>query len=263
MKKRLITLLLTMSVAASMAVSASAADYTFKTDPNPEYYGSTNYVDLYSADYKYGGRNQIDYDIPEIRYGLSQQFLESSLNNPYLGSGIQYGVTASGGGNTSINYPGSDFSSSSIISGGGLIDVIYRPSVTLKDLKQSDGSIGTVSISRVGLKAKVYEGATDASMAKGAGHYTGSSLYEGNIGLFGHNRGSNAYFAKLKNVKIGDTVTYKTSVGTKTYEVVFVGTIASTDFSYLNEMGDNRITMITCIANQPSLRLCVQAVEID
>ena len=213
MKKRLITLLLTMSVAASMAVSASAADYTFKTDPNPEYYGSTNYVDLYSADYKYGGRNQIDYDIPEIRYGLSQQFLESSLNNPYLGSGIQYGVTASGGGNTSINYPGSDFSSSSIISGGGLIDVIYRPSVTLKDLKQSDGSIGTVSISRVGLKAKVYEGATDASMAKGAGHYTGSSLYEGNIGLFGHNRGSNAYFAKLKNVKIGDTVTYKTSFG--------------------------------------------------
>ena len=32
--------------------------------------------------------------------------------------------------------------------------------------------------------------------------------------------------------------------------------------SYLNEMGDNRITLITCIANQPSLRLCVQAVEI-
>jgi len=37
---------------------------------------------------------------------------------------------------------------------------------------------------------------------------------------------------------------------------------AYTDFSYLNEMGDNRITLITCIANQPSLRLCVQAVEI-
>ena len=33
-------------------------------------------------------------------------------------------------------------------------------------------------------------------------------------------------------------------------------------YSYLNEMGDNRITLITCIANQPSLRLCVQAVEI-
>ena len=260
MKKRITTLFLTLSLAASMAVSSSAADYTFKTDPNPVYYGSTNYVDLYDAQYNYGGNNQIDYDIPAITYGLSQQFLETSLNNPYLWSGIQYGIFGSG---SVVTYPESDFSGNSIISGGGLIDVIYRPSYTLADLQQQDGSIGTVSISRVGLKAKVYEGATDASMAKGAGHYTGSGLYDGNIGLFGHNRGSNAYFAKLKNVKIGDTVTYKTSVGTKTYEVNFVGTIASTDFSYLNEMGDNRITMITCIANQPSLRLCVQATEID
>lgn len=261
MKKRLLCLCMTAVLTLGLAANASAADYTFSTDPEPEYYGSTFYEDLYEAQYNYGGRNQIDYDIPEIRYGLSQEFLETSLNNPYLGSGIQYGITSSG--NISVNYPQSDFSDSSIISGGGLIDVIYRPSYTVADLTQSDGSIGTVSISRVGLKAKVYEGATDASMAKGAGHYSGSGLYDGNIGLFGHNRGSNAYFAKLKNVKIGDTVTYKTNQGTKTYEVNFVGTIASTDFSYLNEMGDNRITMITCIADQPSLRLCVQAVEID
>ena len=80
--------------------------------------------------------------------------------------------------------------------------------------------------------------------------------------LFGHNRGSHAYFAKLKNVKIGDIVEYKTAIGTKTYQVTFVGSISYTDYSYLNEMGDNRITLITCIANQPSLRLCVQAVEI-
>lgn len=55
---------------------------------------------------------------------------------------------------------------------------------------------------------------------------------------------------------------YKTAIGTKTYQVTFVGSISYTDYSYLNEMGDNRITLITCIANQPSLRLCVQAVEI-
>lgn len=99
-------------------------------------------------------------------------------------------------------------------------------------------------------------------MLKGAGHYSGSGLYDGNIGLFGHNRGKCAYFGKLKNAKVGDTVTYKTNQGTKTYEVRIVTTIANDDYSYLNEMGDNRITMITCIANQPSLRLCVQAVEI-
>ena len=125
-----------------------------------------------------------------------------------------------------------------------------------------DGSIGKVSIDRVSLSCKVYEGATDSSMSKGAGHYTSSGIYTGNIGLFGHNRGSHAYFAKLKNVKIGDIVEYKTAIGTKTYQVTFVGSISCTDYSYLNEMGDNRITLITCIANQPSLRLCVQAVEI-
>ena len=259
MKRKTIPILvLTLALMASMAVSASAADYSFTTDPKPDYYGSTNYEDLYDAGYNYGARNQIDYDIPELKYGLSQEFLESSLNNPYLSSGIQYGI---GGGSGTTMYPESDFSNSSIIS-GGTIEIPYRPHLTVADLTQKDGSIGTVSIKRIGLSAKVYEGATDASMAKGAGHYTGSGLYDGNIGLFGHNRGSHAYFAKLKNAKVGDTVTYTTNQGIRTYEVTFVGTIGSTDYSYLNEMGDNRITMITCIANQPSLRLCVQAVEI-
>lgn len=256
--KSILTLCCAVTMALGMASQASAADYSFKTSANPEYYGSTNYEDLYDAGYNYGAQNQIDYDIPELKYGLSQEFLESSLNNPYLGSGIQYGI---GGSSGATVYPESDFSNSSIIT-GGTVELPYHPYLTVSDLTQKDGSIGTVTISRVGLSAKVYEGATDASMAKGAGHYTGSGLYDGNIGLFGHNRGSNAYFAKLKNVKLGDQVVYKTNQGTKTYEVTFVGTISYTDYSYLNEMGDNRITMITCIANQPSLRLCVQAKEI-
>ena len=256
--KRILTLCCTLALMASMAVTASAADYSFSTSANPEYYGSTNYEDLYDAAYNYGRTNQIDYDIPEIKYGLSQEFLETSLNNPYLGSGIQYGIS---GGSATTVYPESDFSNSSIIN-GSTIEIQYRPYLTVADLTRSDGSIGTVSIKRVGMTAKVYEGATDASMNKGAGHYTGSGLYDGNIALFGHNRGSHAYFAKLKNVKVGDEVVYQTNQGTKTYEVTFVGTIAYTDYSYLNEMGDNRITMITCIANQPSLRLCVQAKEI-
>jgi LPXTG-site transpeptidase (sortase) family protein len=247
----------------SLAVSAHAADYSFSTTPSTNYYGSTNYEDKYDAAYKYGGTNQIDFDIPALKYGLSQEFLESSLSNPYLTSGTQYGLGSSGSTTTatdSSGYPDVDFSS---VSSGGSFDVSYVPSVTLSELTRSDGSIGTVSIARVGLSAKVYEGATTESMAKGAGHYETSGIFTGNIGLFGHNRGSHAYFANLKNVKLGDTVTYETSAGTKTYKVTFVGSISYTDYSYLNEMGDNRITLITCIANQPSLRLCVQATEIQ
>lgn len=137
----------------------------------------------------------------------------------------------------------------------------YTPDVSMSQLKKSDGSYGTVSISRVGLSAKIYEGATNESMAKGAGHYVDTAAWNGNVGLFGHNRGSHAYFAQLKNVKLGDTVKYTTVMGTRSYKVTFAGTISYTDFSYLNAMGDNRITLITCVADQPTLRFCVQAVE--
>ena len=256
--KRLLTLCCVLTMALGMATSASAADYSFKTSASPVYYGSTNYEDLYDAGYNYGARNQIDYDIPEIQYGLSQEFLETSLSNPYLSSGIQYGLSS---GSATTVYPESDFSNSSIMT-GSTIEVTYRPTLTVADLTRPDGSIGTVSISRVGLTAKVYEGATDASMKKGAGHYTGTGLYDGNISLFGHNRGNNPHFGKLKNVQVGDVVVYKTNQGERTYQVTFVGNISYTDHSYMNEMGDNRITMITCVANQPSLRLCVQAQEI-
>lgn len=79
--KRLLTLCCALSMALGMVPFASAADYSFETSANPVYYGSTNYEDLYDAGYNYGARNQIDYDIPEIQYGLSQEFLESSLNS--------------------------------------------------------------------------------------------------------------------------------------------------------------------------------------
>ena len=163
--KRILTLCCMLTMALGMASSASAADYSFETSANPVYYGSTNYEDLYDAGYNYGARNQIDYDIPEIQYGLSHEFLETSLNNPYLSSGIPYGLS---GGSATTVYPESDFSNSSIISGGSLIEVPYQPSVTITDLKQKDGSIGKVSIDRVSLSCKVYEGATDSSMSKEA-----------------------------------------------------------------------------------------------
>ena len=142
MKQNIITLFLTLSIASGMAVSANAADYTFKTDPNPEYYKSTNYEELYDAGYNYGAQNQIDFDIPELKYGLSQEFLETSLNNPYLRSGVQYGIGI--GSSTSV-YPESDFSYSDSTN-GGTIEIPYQPYLTVADLTQKDGSIGSVSI---------------------------------------------------------------------------------------------------------------------
>lgn len=148
--KNLLSLCCTLTMAFGLVNSANAADYTFKTDPNPDYYKSTSYEDLYDAQYRFGARNQIDYDIPEIKYGLAQEFLETSLNNPYLSGGIQYGLGGSSGTST---YPDMDYSSSGSIS-GGTIELPYRPALTVADLMQKDGSIGTVSIKRIGSAPK-------------------------------------------------------------------------------------------------------------
>ena len=110
---------------------------------------------------------------------------------------------------------------------------------------------------------KVWEGETSSSMAKGLGHYSSTSGWDGNVGVCGHNRGAKYTIGSIKNLKAGDTITYTTIYGTRTYEVVLVKTISSSDWSYLQATTDNRITITTCLANQPSKRVCVQAVEVS
>ena len=100
-------------------------------------------------------------------------------------------------------------------------------------------------------------------MKKGIGHIASTSAWDGTIGLVGHNRGSNDYFRKLKNLELGDEITYKTKLGTREYEVTFIGRINETDWSRLQYTDDNRITLITCVEDVPDKRLCVQAVEVD
>ena len=76
-----------------------------------------------------------------------------------------------------------------------------------------------------------------------------------------HNRGTKYAIGSIKDLKIGDTITYTTVYGTRTYEVSYVGTIDGTDWSRLQATADNRITITTCLANQPEKRVVVQAIE--
>ena len=129
-------------------------------------------------------------------------------------------------------------------------------------MKQSDGSIGTVKIPSLGLTRKVWEGETTDNMAKGMAHYRSTSAWDGNVCLCGHNRGYTYAIGTIRNLKQGDTITYTTVYGTRTYAVVSVETISSTDWSRLQTTADNRLTLTTCLANQPEKRVCVQAVEV-
>ena len=97
---------------------------------------------------------------------------------------------------------------------------------------------------------------------KGLGHYSSTSAWDGNVGVCGHNRGSKYAIGSIKDLEQGDTITYTTIYGTRTYAVSLVKIISNSDWSYLQATSDNRITLTTCLANHPESRVVVQAVEV-
>lgn len=259
-QKRYISALITAVVLlTALTANAAAADYNILTEKETEYYGPTSYEDAYGA-YNYGELNRIDYEIPELPYGSSSNAQVGAMERTPLpgsvsagGDGIAYGII---GG----EYPGSTYST--------MPETSYPQTTVPKtlftdaaDLKRSDGSVGTLKIPSLGITMKAYPGTSNSSMAKGLGHFTTTSGWDGNIGLCGHNRGSKYVIGSIKDLNIGDTIKYTTTEGTRTYSVTFVGKISNTDWSYLNATTDNRITLITCSAGESTLRWCIQAVE--
>lgn len=79
----------------------------------------------------------------------------------------------------------------------------------------------------------------------------------------GHNRGyENSYFARINELEEGDILTYKTKFYTREYRVDNIQTIFDDDWSLLENTKENKLTLITCIANKKNQRLCVQATQI-
>lgn len=247
MKRLLAISLAVLSLTTALAAPASALEYTFETESSADYYGSTSYEDIYGSQYNYGGVNAIDfYDPTTVEYTP----VSSPIFTPAAGT-VSPGTTMPTYDAT-VSYP--DLWGDTVVQ-----QVSYTDPSTLT---RADGSIGTLKIPSLGISMKAYAGATTASMKKGVGHFSETSGWFGNIGLAGHNRNAAYVIGSIKDLKLGDTISYTTSLGTRTYAVSFVGNILSTDWSYLQATADNRITLITCLADQPSLRVCVQAKEV-
>ena len=136
------------------------------------------------------------------------------------------------------------------------------PNITTTEtgsLLYADGTLGILKISKLGLNVKVYEG--ENNLEKGVGHFADTAVFAGNVAIAGHNRGVNSYFGEIHHLKLGDEITYTTKLGTKKYAVTSVRKINAADFSFLRETSDNRLTLITCVKNEPNFRRCVQARE--
>jgi sortase A len=129
-------------------------------------------------------------------------------------------------------------------------------------LYYADGSIGTLYIPKLGKTIKVYEGESVENMKKGIGHFADTSAWDGNVSFAGHNRGAAAYFSFVKDLAVGDKISYTTPYGARTYEVYHKVKIAETDYSGLGWSPENILSLITCVADEPALRYLVQAREV-
>ncbi len=129
--------------------------------------------------------------------------------------------------------------------------------------KYSDGSIGTLIIDDIGLRERIYETVELDTLAKGIGHFSETSMWDGNVSLAAHNRGSASYFADIDKLDIGDVIKYTTKEGTRNYKVYSVQKISETDTSVLMDTYDNTITLITCVRNDRDYRWCVKGVEVN
>ena len=174
-------------------------------------------------------------------------------------------VSGSGSGTAAIGSSGTVYypPAEGIVDGTAEVTTGSASKFTLPDgLFYDDGSLGRLKIPSIGVNVKVYEDESLESLAKGAGHFKSTSCWDGNVGIAGHNRGVAEHFGEIHTLGRGDKITYTTKLGTRTYEVFYVGKIKETDFSRLERSSENMITLITCVRNEPELRWCVQAREI-
>lgn len=271
-KPRLCALVLALGTILSVfSVSANAADYTFDdSDEDDGYYQSTSYEDVYGSQYNYGGTNVVDYQGQELEYGQFSTTQTGVMERTPL-PGLQAYVGGEANGGAAPTMGTADGAApelpdtQSAAHNDSNITVTSKPVSTMltESFKLENGAVGYISIPAIGVsKYYAWEGETTQSMKKGLGHFTGTSVWDGNCCFCGHNRGAKYVIGSIKDLQLGDIIEYTTSQGTRTYEVQVVVAIRNDDWSYIRETSDNRITLITCVAGDASQRWCVQAVQV-
>lgn len=128
--------------------------------------------------------------------------------------------------------------------------------------KQTKVEKWQLEIPAINLNAVISEGTSQQTLNQYIGHFEKTQKENGNIGLAAHNRGYKVnYFQNLKQLKTGDEIRYSYNGLEKIYEVEKHRIIKDTDWEYLENTEDNRLTLITCVENQPEYRRCIQAIE--
>jgi sortase A len=258
-------LFLTLAVAWLCAVQASALEYSYDGPDDFLFAQPTSDSAIYEEENLNVDRSK-NVALVAPGFGSPTSYLPGSGEalTPNLIPGA-----LSGGFLPGTSIPPAADASSGTSSSQGNFSYVTRPSdsgsVGFTDVTQdsyySNGSLGTLKIPAIGVNSKIVEGTGSAALAKGVGHFTGTSIWNGNVCVAAHNRGINAIFGKLHTLSIGDEIILTTKEGTRTYSVTSVEKVSETDTSGTASTSDNRITLYTCVRDQRDLRYCVQAVE--
>ena len=119
-----------------------------------------------------------------------------------------------------------------------------------------------IQIPAINLSAPIAEGTNSDILSTKVGHFIDTAKDLGNIGLAAHNRGYEFnYFKDLKKLKVNDEIIYNYENFKKVYIVEKNDIIKNTDWSYLDTSKENKITLITCVENNPQYRRCIQGTE--
>jgi len=147
-------------------------------------------------------------------------------------------------------------------------EVIEQPEIIEQPIEKVEetvsDNIGMLEIPKISVYKEVYEGYSLDILDKGLGHVSDTAQWSGNIGILGHNYSQkpSGYFKNLYKLVIGDEVIYHTEFGTKKYKVSEIIEIDDNDWSVMSNTAEDKITMLTCVMNNPSKRLCVIATKV-
>ena len=141
-------------------------------------------------------------------------------------------------------------------------DCVEQEQFSVEELEKSKNVIGKLIIPSIEINAPIKDGTSPEVLRDAIGHFSSSSYWNGNVCLASHNRGTYAhYFEKINQLNIGDEIIYQTKMGTRVFKVENIDVINESDVSVLNSTENNYLTLITCVKNQPELRLCLKAIE--
>ena len=145
---------------------------------------------------------------------------------------------------------------------------LKTPNSTVAISEQYQNNIDTqkiwqIEIPKINLVAPIAEGTSTNIMNEYVGHFEETPKNKGNIGLAAHNRGYKInYFRDLKLLQKGDLIIYTYNGEISKYSVNELGIIKDTDWSKLESSSQDKLTLITCLEDEPEYRRYIQAVKV-